>query len=98
VIAALLQNVFKIKQVLDIIFTVVSVAMLLAIVLIMTLSLRLRQPEIETMYKLGCSRLKMTELVAAELGSIVLVSLMLTAGLTVATRHWQLAIMHRFLA
>lgn len=98
VIAALLQNVFKIKQVLDIIFTVVSAAMALAIVLIMTLSLRLRQPEIETMYKLGCSRLKMAELVAAELGSIVLLSLILTAGLTVATLHWQLTIMHRFLA
>jgi putative ABC transport system permease protein len=98
VIAALLQNIFKIKQVLDIIFTVVSVAMVLAIVLIMTLSLRLRQPEIETMYKLGCSRLKMVELVAAELGAIVLLSLILTAGLTVATLHWQLTIMHRFLA
>lgn len=98
VIAALLQNIFKIKQVLDIIFTVVSVAMVLAIVLIMALSLRLRQPEIETMYKLGCNRLKMTELVAAELGAIVLLSLILTAGLTAATLHWQLAIMHRFLA
>jgi putative ABC transport system permease protein len=98
VIAALLQNIFKIKQVLDIIFTVVSVAMVLAIVLIMTLSLRLRQPEIETMYKLGCSRLKMVELVAAELGAIVLLSLILTAGLTAATLHWQLTIMHRFLA
>jgi putative ABC transport system permease protein len=98
VIAALLQNIFKFKQVLDIIFTVVSVAMILAIVLIMTLSLRLRQPEIETMYKLGCSRLKMVELVAAELGAIVLLSLMLTAGLTAATLHWQLTIMHRFLA
>lgn len=97
VIAALLQNIFKIKQVLDIIFTVVSGAMFLAIVLIMTLSLRLRQPEIETMYKLGCSRLKMVELVAAELGAIVLLSLILTAGLTAATLHWQLAIMQRFL-
>jgi putative ABC transport system permease protein len=98
VIAALLQNIFKIKQVLDIIFTVVSVAMVLAIVLIMILSLRLRQPEIETMYKLGCSRLKMVELVAAELGAIVLLSLILTAGLTAATLHWQLTIMHRFLS
>ena len=97
VIAALLQNIFKIKQVLNIIFTVVSVAMVMAIVLIMTLSLRLRQPEIETMYKLGCSRLKMVELVAAELGAIVLLSLILTAGLTAATLHWQLTIMHRFL-
>ena len=98
IIMSLLQNIFKIEQVLNVIFTVVSVAMLLVIVLIMTLSLRLRQHEIETMYKLGCSRFKVAELVAAELGLIVLVSLALTAGLTTATLHWQSAIIHQFLA
>jgi putative ABC transport system permease protein len=97
-IAALLQNIFKVKQVLDVIFTVVSAAMLLAIACIVTLSLRLRQHEIETMYKLGCSRLKMAELVAAELFVIAVVSLALSAGLTTATLYWQEAIMHRFLA
>ena len=92
------QNCPKYWQIFDIIFTVVSAAMLLAIVLIMVLSLRLRQPEIETMYKLGCSRLKMAELVTAEFGAIVLMSLILTAGLTVVTLHWREAIIHRFLA
>lgn len=45
IIRTLLQNIFKIKPILNVIFTMVSVAMLLAIVLIMNLSLRLRQHE-----------------------------------------------------
>ena len=98
VVQALLQNIFKIQRVLNIIFAVVSVAMLLTILLIIALSLRLRQAEIETMYKLGCSRLKMAELVAAELGVIVVVSLALTAGLTGLALHWQTALMQQFLS
>lgn len=98
VVQALLQNVFKVQRVLNIIFAVVSVAMLLTIILIIALSLRLRQAEIETMYKLGCSRLKMAELVAAELGVIVVVSLALTAGLTGLALHWQTALMQQFLS
>ncbi len=98
VVSALLRNIFKIQRVLNIIFTVVSIAMLLTIILIITLSLRLRQSEIETMYKLGCSRLKMAELVTAELGVIVVVSLMLTAGLTGLTLRWQSVLMQQFLS
>lgn len=98
VVQALLRNVFKIQRVLNVIFSVVSAAMLLTIILIIALSLRLRQAEIETMYKLGCSRLKMAELVAAELGVIVVVSLVLTAGLTGLALHWQTALMQQFLS
>jgi putative ABC transport system permease protein len=98
VVADLLQNIFKIKRVLNVILMVVSVAMLLTIILIITLSLRLRQPEIETMFKLGCSRLKMAELVAAELGLIVMISLLLTVGFTRMTLYWQAAIIQQFLS
>ncbi|ETX07037.1 MAG: hypothetical protein ETSY2_13520 [Candidatus Entotheonella gemina] len=98
VVSALLQNIFKIQRVLNIIFAVVSIAMLLTIILIIMLSLRLRQSEIETMYKLGCSRLKMAELVAAELGVIVVASLVLTAGLTGLTLRWRAVLMQQFLA
>ena len=98
VVSSLLRNIFKIQRVFNIIFTVVSIAMLLTIILIITLSLRLRQSEIETMYKLGCSRLKMAELVTAELGVIVGVSLILTAGLTGLTLRWQSVLMQQFLS
>jgi putative ABC transport system permease protein len=98
VVKALLRNVFRIQRVLNVIFAVVSVAMLLTIVLVVALSLRLRQTEIETMYKLGCGRLKMAELVAAELGVIVVASLALTAGLTGLALYWQTALMQQFLS
>ena len=98
VVRALLQNIFKIRRVLNIIFAVVSVAMLLTIFLVIALSLRLRQPEIETMYRLGCSRLKMAQLVAAEFGVIIVVSTVLTAGLTGLSLWWQDTLMRQFLS
>ena len=98
VVQALLQNVFKIRRVLNVIFTVVSVAMLLTIALVIALSLRLRQAEIETMYRLGCSRLKMAQLVAAEFGVIIVASTVLTAGLAGLSLQWQDTLMQQFLS
>ena len=48
VIDGLLQTIFKIRNVLDAIILIVGFATLLAIILIFTLSLRLRQNEIKT--------------------------------------------------
>ena len=98
VVQALMENIFKIRRVLNVIFAVVSVAMLLTILLVIALSLRLRQPEIETMYRLGCSRLKMAQLVTAEFGVIIVVSIVLTAGLTGLSLQWQDALMQQFLS
>jgi hypothetical protein len=56
VIERLMRHVFKVKRIFDALFAVVSVAMLLAVVLVMTLSLRLRQVEMDTIFKLRCSR------------------------------------------
>ena len=98
VVQALMENIFKIRRVLNVIFAVVSVAMLLTIFLVIALSLRLRQPEIETMYRLGCSRLKMAQLVTAEFGVIIVVSIVLTAGLTGLSLQWQDTLMQQFLS
>jgi putative ABC transport system permease protein len=89
VIEGLMRHIFKVKRVFDALFAVVSVAMLLTVVLVISLSLRLRQREMETMFKLGCSRWKIGELVAAELSLILVMSLGLTVGLTLATAYWQ---------
>ena len=98
VVQALLRNIFKIQRVLNIVFAVVSVAMLLTIFLVIVLSLRLRQPEIETMYRLGCSRLKMAQFLAAEFGVIIVVSAVLTAAFTGLSLQWQDALMQQFLS
>ncbi len=74
VIDGLLQNIFRIKNVLDAVISVVALATFLALVLVFALSLRLRQREIQTIFKLGCSRLMIARLIAAEISIIVLIS------------------------
>jgi putative ABC transport system permease protein len=46
-------------------------ATILAIILIFALSLRLRQREIQMIFKLGCSRMTIAQLIAAEILIIV---------------------------
>ena len=74
VIDGLLQNIFRIKNVLDAIIVVVGFATVLAIVLVFALSLRLRQREINTIFKLGCSRMTIARLMGAEIGMIIVMS------------------------
>jgi len=74
VIDGLLQNIFRIKNVLDAVISVVAMATVLAVVLVFALSLRLRQREIETIFKLGCSRMTIVRLVGAEILLIVFAS------------------------
>jgi len=74
VIDSLLQNIFRIKNVLDAVILVVGLAMVLAIILVFALSLRLRAREIKTIFMIGCSRMTVIRLVAAEIGLIVLIS------------------------
>lgn len=79
VIDGLLQNIFRVKNVLDAIIAIVGAATLLAIILVFALSLRLRQREIVTIFKLGCSRLTIARLLVAEILIIGLISALLSA-------------------
>jgi putative ABC transport system permease protein len=81
VIAGLLENIFRIKNVLDAVIAVVALATILAIILVFALSLRLRQREIQTVFKIGCSRMTIVKLMAAEIMIIVLASAILCAVL-----------------
>jgi len=74
VIAGLLQNIFRIKNVLDGVILVVGCATILAIILVFALSLRLREREIQTIFKLGCSRMTIARLLGAEIFIIVVTS------------------------
>ncbi|MGH8579419.1 MAG: ABC transporter permease [Gammaproteobacteria bacterium] len=77
VIAGLLQNVFRIKQLVDAVIVVVALATAMAIALVLTLSLRLRQQEMHTVVMLGGSRLTVIRLMAAEVVIIALISALL---------------------
>ena len=74
VIDGLLQNIFRIKNVLDAVIAVVALATILALVLVFVLSLRLRQREVKTIFKLGCSRMTIVRLLAAEIFIIIFIS------------------------
>jgi putative ABC transport system permease protein len=60
----------------------------MAIVLVFTLSLRLRQREIETIFKMGCSRLTIAKLLTAEILIIVIFSGVLCGLLLLVVGHY----------
>ena len=86
VIDGLLQNIFRIKNVLDAVIAVVALATVLAVILVFALSLRLRQREIQTIFKIGCSRMTITRLIAAEIMIIIFSSAVLCGIMMVAVR------------
>ena len=79
VIDGLLQNIFRIKNVLEAVIAVVGSATFLAMILVFALSLRLRQREIQTIFKLGCRKDTIARLLGAEIGMILIASLVLCA-------------------
>jgi len=74
VIDGLLQNIFRIKNMLEAVISVVGLGTVLAIFLVFALSLRLRQREINTIFKLGSNRMTIARLLGAEILIIVLMS------------------------
>ncbi len=88
VVGELLDTIFRIKSILDAVILVVGIATLLALALVFALSLRLRQREVQTIFKLGCSRSTIARLMAAEIAIILLMSGVLTALLLALVAHF----------
>jgi putative ABC transport system permease protein len=88
VIDGLLQSIFRIKNVLEAVISLVALATVLALVLVFALSLRLRQREIQTIFKLGCSRMTIARLIAAEIFIIVLLSGLLCGAMVFLVNHF----------
>jgi len=84
VIDGLLQNVFRIKNVMDAVIAVVALATIMSVILVFALSLRLRQREIQTIFKIGCSRMTIAKLVAAEIMIIIISSAVLCGIIMIA--------------
>ena len=88
VIDGLLANIFRIKHMLDAVILVVGIATVLALVLVFALSLRLRQREIHTVFRIGGSRLTIARLLVAEIAIIILFSgLLCTAAVVLVHRY-----------
>ncbi len=84
----LIDAIFRIKTVLDVVVIVVAISTALTILLVFILSLRLRARELTTIFRLGCGRLTTAGFVIAELFLIAAASLILAALLITLTNHW----------
>ena len=87
IIKKLLENIFRIKRVIDMVIAIVGLATIMAIILVFALSVRLRQGELTTIFKLGCSRLTAVRLILAEIVIILLLSGIICAGLLYAVQN-----------
>lgn len=97
VVEELMEMVFKVRRFFDVTIVLVGASTALFLVLVVLLSLRLRRREMETMFKLGCSRLTIFWLQSAELAVILLVSFALALALASATMYFAPAVMRRLL-
>lgn len=74
VVDGLLKNIFRIRNVIDGVILLVGTATVLAIILVFSLSLRLRRREIDTIFRIGCRRATIARLMGAEIFIIVVAS------------------------
>lgn len=97
VIDALLADIFRIKRVLDAVILVVGFATLLALTLVFALSVRLRQREIRTVFRIGGSRLTIAKLLAAEIAIILAAAGLLCGLLLLVIQHYSDALVRALL-
>ena len=75
VVRNLLNSIFRIKQIFDGVFIAVGFATLLIFILIMTLTIRLRKDEINTLEIIGSSRFKVAGILSMEVAIMFIASL-----------------------
>ncbi|MBN2375143.1 MAG: ABC transporter permease [Sedimentisphaerales bacterium] len=85
IVNELMGMIFKVKRFFDANVVLVTISTLLFLVLVVLLSLQLRRREMETMFKLGCSRLTIFWLQATELAIILAAGFALAGGLALVT-------------
>lgn len=86
VVDILLERIFRIKRVIDGVTLLVTLVTALALVLVFTLSMRLREAEFRILYQLGCIRSALARLVSAEIALVLGTSVAL--GCAVVALVW----------
>ena len=84
VIEELMGLVFKVKRFFDASFGLITLSTALFLALVILMSRRIRKREMETMFRIGCSRLTAFWLQAAELVIVLAISLVLASAVSVA--------------
>ena len=85
VIRGLTETIFKVEGMLNAAFMLLGCATGLLIILVVLLSIRLREREISTMHMMGCARMKIVSVISAELAITVSLSAVLALAMTAVT-------------
>jgi putative ABC transport system permease protein len=88
VIDTLLDNIFRIRNVINAVILIVGIATMLALLLVFALSLKLRQREWDTNFRIGCSRATIAQLMFAEVVLIVAIGASLCSLLLLIVGHY----------
>lgn len=88
VVEQLLAIVFKVKKFFDAAAWLLGIVTLLFLVLVTLLTLRLRKREMQTMFKLGCSKGTIAQLQLAEIAIVLGASLFLAGGIALGIRQF----------
>ncbi len=83
VVNVLLEKILQIKKLVDGITLLITLAALLALVLVFALSMRLRESEFNTLFKLGCMRGAIARLLLAEISLVTIVAIVISASFIV---------------
>lgn len=88
IIEQLMQLVFRIERFLDVATTALLSTTATLVTLVFALLLRIREREIQTLFKLGCSRFTIARMMTAELLLIALAATLLTAAVSLTSLYW----------
>lgn len=97
VIEGLTTTIFRVEGVLNVGFGLLGIATVLLLVLVVLLSLRLRQREMVTLVRLGCGHWRITAMVMAELGMVLVASAVIALSLTFILSLYVEEILHRLI-
>ena len=98
VVGELLETVFSIQNVVIAALVLVGTTTLGLVTLVFLLSLRLRRREIETMMKIGGSRLRITATLSVEIVGVLAAGVIVAAGLTWAAGGMGTHVVQRILS
>lgn len=93
----LLETVFAVQSYVVLSLVILSLATLAVMTLVFLLSQQIRRGEFRTLRRVGASRGYVAVLIASEIGFVFLISLLLAAILTTATRHYAMGILQMVL-
>jgi len=97
VIGGLMQDIFRVKALLDSVLALVGFATVLALALVLGLSVRLREAELQTNHRLGCSRMTTWRLIGAELLLVVVAAGIAALGILAVLSGFAEAVVSRLL-